>query len=97
MRSFKTTDERYKSSKRVSNNIFQVLIVAHECLMKYSKQATITTQHSFLKTVLNDRKEFLKVQVFPFLLEGGLFGMIIQMAVKVNVYHVLHASIYYRR
>ena len=70
MRSFKTTDERYKSSKRVSNNIFQVLTVAHESLMKYSKQATITTQHGFLKTVLNDRKEFLKYRFFHFFLKA---------------------------
>ena len=96
MLSFKTTDERYKSSKRVSNNIFQVLTVIHESLMKYSKQSTITTQHDFLKTVLNDRKEFLKVQVFPFLLDGRMFGMMIQMTVKVHVCHVLPASIYYR-
>ena len=82
IRSFKTTkSSSNKSSKRVLNNIFQVFKYMLKTESKSSplifdeifKTINRNYPNGFLKTVLNDRKEFLKVQVFRFFLKDKCF------------------------
>ena len=75
MRSFRTTDERYKSFKRVSKNILQVLRFMQkaknnwtsEFLMKYSKLPITATQQDF-----NQPKIITKTKSLPDIREGHL-------------------------
>ena len=75
MRSFRATDERYKSFKRVSKNILQVLRFMQkaknnwisEFLMKYSKLPITATQQDF-----NQPKIITKTKSLPDIREGRL-------------------------